>query len=154
MRQQCKAKHWAKKLFSPGKQEWYLNCSTSVRISRLYMEYNCHIFSKYLVFQIENLAFQSKYQVFLWKTLDFNRNTRYLKSEILKYQVFHTFNLKYQVFRAKYLVFQKRCEIPGFYWILCVSSSISFRSSLHSAPFVDSFSNSTGESGEVIYKQI
>ena len=34
------------------------------------MEYDCHIFSKYQVFQ-------SKYLVFRSKTLDFDRNTRY-----------------------------------------------------------------------------
>ena len=28
------------------------------------MEYDCHIFSKHLVFQMKNLVFQSKYQVF------------------------------------------------------------------------------------------
>ena len=71
------------------------------------MEYDCHIFSKYLVFQ-------SKYLVFRSKTLDFDRNTRYIELEIPKYQVFHTLNLKYQVFWAEYLVFQKRCEIQGF----------------------------------------
>ena len=49
------------------------------------MEYNCLIFSKYLVFQIKNLVFQSKYLVFRLKTLDFDRNTRYFESEILKY---------------------------------------------------------------------
>ena len=49
------------------------------------MEYNCHIFSKYLVFQMKNLVFQSKYLVFQWKTLDFDQNTRYFESEILKY---------------------------------------------------------------------
>ena len=67
---------------------------------------------------MKNLVFQSKYLVF--------RNTRYFESEISKYQVFHTLNLKYWVFRAKYLLFQKRCEIPGFQWIVCISSSIGF----------------------------
>ena len=28
------------------------------------MEYDCHMFSKYLVFQMKNLVFQSKYLVF------------------------------------------------------------------------------------------
>ena len=28
------------------------------------MEYDCHIFSKYLVFQMKNLVFQSKHLVF------------------------------------------------------------------------------------------
>ena len=65
------------------------------------MEYDCHIFSKYLVFQMKNLVFQSKYLVFR-----------------SKYQVFHTLNLKYQVFRAKYLVFRKlgistKQPVPG-----------------------------------------
>ena len=49
------------------------------------MEYDCYISSKYLVFQIKNLAFQSKYLVFQSKTLDFDQNTRYFDSEILKY---------------------------------------------------------------------
>ena len=64
------------------------------------MEYDCHIFLKYLVFQRKNLGSR-------FKTLDFDRNSRYFESEILKYQVFHTLNSKYQVFRAKYLVFRK-----------------------------------------------
>ena len=88
------------------------------------MEYHCHISSKYLVFQMKNLAFHSKYLIFLSKTLDFDRNTKYFKSEVLKYQVFHILNWKYQVFPVKDLAFQKRCEIPDFQWILCVSSSI------------------------------
>ena len=33
----------------------------------------------------ENLVFQSKYPVFLSKTLDFDQNTRYFESEILQY---------------------------------------------------------------------
>ena len=49
------------------------------------MEYDCHIFSKYLVFQMKNLVFQTKYLVFRSKTLDFDQNTRYFESEILKY---------------------------------------------------------------------
>ena len=71
------------------------------------MEYDCHIFSNYLVFQMKNLVFQSEYLVFRSKPLDFGRNTRYFESGISKYQVFHTLNLKYQVFRAKYAVFRK-----------------------------------------------
>ena len=49
------------------------------------MEYYCHIFSKYLVFQMKNLVFPSQNLAFWSKTLDFDRNTRYLKSEVLKY---------------------------------------------------------------------
>ena len=49
------------------------------------LNYDCHIFSKYLVFQMKNLVFQSKYLVFWSKTLDFDRNTRFFESEILKY---------------------------------------------------------------------
>ena len=49
------------------------------------MEFDCRIFSKYLVFQMKNLVFQSKYLVFRSKTLDFDRNTRYFESEISKY---------------------------------------------------------------------
>ena len=52
------------------------------------MEYDCYIFSKYLVFQMEDLVFRSK-------NLDFDRNARYFESEISKYQVFYTLNLKY-----------------------------------------------------------
>ena len=43
------------------------------------MEYDCHIFSKNLVFQMKNLVFQSKYLVFRSKTLDFHRNIRYIE---------------------------------------------------------------------------
>ena len=64
--------------------------------------------------EVYGMRFQWKYLVFRSKTLDLDRNTRYIESEIPKYQVFHTLNLKYQIFWAKYLVFQKRCEIPGF----------------------------------------
>ena len=82
------------------------------------MEYNCHIFSKYLVFQMKDLVFQSKYLVFRLETLDLDRSTRYFESEVSKYQVFHTLNSKYQVFRAKGLVFKKGVKSPvisGFY---------------------------------------
>ena len=41
------------------------------------------------------------------KTQYFNLGISYFESEILKYQVFHTLNLKYQVLRVKYLVFRK-----------------------------------------------
>ena len=86
--------------------------------NRIPMEYNCHIFSKYLVFQMKDLVFQSKYLVFRLETLDLDRSTRYFESEISKYQVFHTLNSKYQVFRAKGLVFKKGVKSPvisGFY---------------------------------------
>ena len=46
----------------------------------IYTEYDCYIFSKYLVFQMKNLVFQSKYPVFRSKTLNL-----YFESEILKY---------------------------------------------------------------------
>ena len=49
------------------------------------MEYDCHIFLKYLVFQMKNLVFQSKHVVFWSKSLDFDRNTRYFESEISEY---------------------------------------------------------------------
>ena len=71
------------------------------------MEYDCHIFSKCVVFQMKKLVFQSKYLVFRSETLNFDRNTMYFESQILKYWAFHTLNLKYYVFRAKYLVFRK-----------------------------------------------
>ena len=120
------------------------------------MEYDCHIFSNYLVFQMKNLVFQAEYLVFRSKPLDFDRTTRYFESEISNYQVFHTLNLKYYVFRAKYLLFQKRCKISGFQCISCMFFSIGFlhiRRSLskyhtpaqleqqqkHLTPFVDSF---------------
>ena len=52
-------------------------------------EYDCHIFSKYLAFQMKNLVFQSKYYfeilLFRSKAMDFDRNTRYFESEISKY---------------------------------------------------------------------
>ena len=71
------------------------------------MEYDCHIFSKDLVFQMKNQVFQSKCLVFRSKTLDFDQNARYFDSEIQKYQVFCTLNLKYQVFRANTQYFKK-----------------------------------------------
>ena len=50
------------------------------------MEYDYHIFSKYLVFQMKNLVFQSKYLVFRSKALDIDRNTRYFENfEILSF---------------------------------------------------------------------
>ena len=48
------------------------------------MEYNCLIFSKYLVFQIKNLVFQSKFLAFRSKTLDLDENTWFFESEISK----------------------------------------------------------------------
>ena len=39
-------------------------------IQKIQMEYDCHIFSKYPVFQTKNLVFQSKYLVFQPKTLE------------------------------------------------------------------------------------
>ena len=41
-----------------------------------------------LVFQSKYLVFQSKCLVFRSKTVDFDLNTRYFQSEILKYKVF------------------------------------------------------------------
>ena len=49
------------------------------------MEYDCLIFSKYLVFQMKNLVFQLKYVEFRSKTLDFDQNTRCFESKISKY---------------------------------------------------------------------
>ena len=57
-----------------------------------FMEYDCRMFSKYLVFQMENLVFQSKCIVFWLKTLDFDQIRNF---ETL---VFDTLNLKYWVF--------------------------------------------------------
>ena len=37
-----------------------------------FMEYGCHVFWMYLVFQIKNLVFK-------WKTLDFSRTARYFR---------------------------------------------------------------------------
>ena len=52
------------------------------------MEYDCHIFLKYLVFQMKNLVFEIKNLVF-WSEgpLDFDRKTWYFKSkfEILSF---------------------------------------------------------------------
>ena len=52
-------------------------------LSTTSLEYDCHIFLKYLVCQMKNLVFQSN--CLLFRTLDFDRNTRCFKSEILKY---------------------------------------------------------------------
>ena len=49
------------------------------------MEYDCHIFAKYLVFQMKNLVFQLKYLAFRLKTLDFKQNTRYFEWEMLMF---------------------------------------------------------------------
>ena len=37
------------------------------------IEYDCHIFSKYLVFQMKNLVFQIKSPLFRSKTLNYDR---------------------------------------------------------------------------------
>ena len=66
------------------------------KICRWHMECDCHIFSKYLVFQMKNLLFKSKYLVFRSKTLNFDQNSRYLESEILKNQVFHNLDLNFE----------------------------------------------------------
>ena len=50
------------------------------------IEYDYHIFSKYLVFQMKTLVFQSKYVVFRSKTLDFKLQIQGLK--ILVFQNF------------------------------------------------------------------
>ena len=97
-------------------------------LSTTSLEYDCHIFLKYLVCQMKNLVFQSN--CLLFRTLDFGRNTRCFKSEILKYQVFHTLNLKYQVFLTTHLVFQKDAKS----WVFVCSMyipSIGFRSYLY-----------------------
>ena len=67
------------------------------------MEYDCHIFSKYLVFQMKNLVLQSKYLVFRLKTLDFDRNTRNFESE--NFEILGFSHLEFDIFRAKYPVF-------------------------------------------------
>ena len=45
------------------------------------MEYDCHIFLKYLAFQMKKLLFRSK-------TLDVDKNTWYLKLKNLRYWIF------------------------------------------------------------------
>ena len=83
-----------------------------------FMESVCHIFSKYLVFQLKYLVFRSETQYF-------DRNTRYFEIKILKYRVFQTVILKYSVFRAKYWVF-RNTQYFGFkygtdciHWCYC-----------------------------------
>ena len=71
------------------------------------MEYDCLTFSKDLVFQMRNLVFQSKYVVLRSKILDFDRNTGYFESEILKYKILHTMNLS--IFSIS-----KKVGNPGF----------------------------------------
>ena len=46
------------------------------------MEYDCHIFSKYPVFQMKNLVFQSKYLVFRFRNFEI-LGFSHLKFEIL-----------------------------------------------------------------------
>ena len=57
-------------------------CNQTSEVSCIDVEYDCHMFSKYLVFQMKKVVFQSKY-----------------------------------------LVFHKKCEIPGFLWIIHMSSA-------------------------------
>ena len=70
----------------------------------LLMEYDCHIFSKYQVFQIKNLVFQSKYLVFRSKyvvfrvkTLDFDGNTRYFEAESFLHFEFEILGISIEV---------------------------------------------------------
>ena len=132
------------------------------------MKYDCHIFSKYRVFQMKSIVFQSKYLVFRSKTLDFGRNTRYFESEISKYQVFQNLNLKCLKFGRNTWYFKKGVKsrvFSGFYVCLLASPSIIptlrallskyqtpallYQQQKHSTPFIDSFTNPTSESGEV-----
>ena len=77
-----------------------LNISQQLKyLMSVFMEYDCLIFSKCLVFQMNILVFQLKYLVFGSKTLDFDRMGNF---EILG---FSCLNLKYLIFRVEYLVF-------------------------------------------------
>ena len=49
------------------------------------MEYDSHIFPKYLLFEMKNLLFQSKYLVFRSNTVELDQSTRYFESEISKH---------------------------------------------------------------------
>ena len=82
-------------------------------VEYLFMKYDCHIFSIFSIcfFEIPSISNEKpsisiEILGILIENLDFDRNSRYFEPEILKDQVFHTLNLKYQVFRAKYQVFQ------------------------------------------------
>ena len=79
------------------------------------MEYNCHAYLKYLVFQMESLVFQMKNLVFWSKT--------WISIEKL--------SISNQNASLEYLVFRKKCKIPGFKWILRISFSINFRRYLY-----------------------
>ena len=70
--------------------------------------YSCNTYGIRLshTFEVPGMS-NEKTQYFNRNTQYFNRNTRYFESEILKCQVFHTLNLKYYVFRGKYLAFRK-----------------------------------------------
>ena len=98
----------------------------------VHLEYDCHIFSKYLVFQMKNLVFHSKHLVFRSKTLE--------------YQVFQIKNFK--ILGFSHLKF----EIIG----ISSETTKTFldQQQKHSTLFINSFPNPTGESSEVIYKQI
>ena len=61
------------------------------------------------------------------KTLVLDRQTWYFNSNILKYLLFHTLNLKCWVIREKYRVFRKRYDIPSLNWSLCTSYYVDFR---------------------------
>ena len=71
------------------------------------MEYDCYNLYEISSISNEKPSISIKIPSISIKTLDFDGNTRYFESEILKYLVFYNLNLEHYVFRAKYLVFRK-----------------------------------------------
>ena len=67
------------------------------------VEYDYHIFSKYLVFQMKTLVFQSQYVVFRSKTLDFE-----LQIQGVKILVFQNFWFEIPSIRSKSKVYSWR----------------------------------------------
>ena len=65
-------------------------CNWFPKTITICMEYDCHIFAKYLVFQMKNLVFQLEYLAFRLKTLDFKQNTRHFEWEMLMF--FYTYD--------------------------------------------------------------
>ena len=74
------------------------------------MEYDCHIFSKYLVFQTKNLAFHSKKICISIKNLGFR--SKYLVFRIRNFKILGFSHLVFEIIGI--LLEMVQMEIPGF----------------------------------------
>ena len=121
---------------------------------------------------MKSLVFQQKYLVFGSKTLNFNQNTKYFESEI--FQITSFLHLAFEILgisREIPSILKKGVKFRVFSGLyVCPPASGSVvptdtetlskyytyaeldQQQKHSTPFVNSFSNPTRESGEVIYK--